>query len=75
MADGDSFMDAPSRLNRPDGGDRPGVFRVTFALPFVIDHVHCYLVASDGGVDGRRHGARAAGCPRWMERVLDGIDA
>src|SRR5918994_6126482 len=29
---------------------RPGVLRVTFALPLGIDHVHCYLLRSaDGG--------------------------
>ncbi len=27
----------------------PGIRRVTFALPFGIDHVHCYLLRSSGG--------------------------
>jgi glyoxylase-like metal-dependent hydrolase (beta-lactamase superfamily II) len=50
----------------------PGVFRVTFAIPFGIDHVHCYLVASE---DGWMVVDTGLGLPdaheRW-ERVLDG---
>ena len=51
----------------------PGVFRVTFALPFGIDHVHCYLVASD---DGWTVVDTGLGLPdareRWV-RVLEGF--
>ena len=53
-----------------------GVRRVTFALPFGIDHVHCYLLrASDGGwilVDTGL-GSRAPE-ERWRP-VLDALDA
>ena len=54
----------------------PGVFRVTFALPFGIDHVHCYLVASRRRLDGRRHGSRAARtrAERWARACWTGID-
>lgn len=55
---------------------REGIRRVTFALPFGIDHVHCYLLrAGDGGWIAVDTGlglpdARA----RWAS-VLEGLDA
>ena len=52
----------------------PGVFRVTFAIPFGIDHVHCYLVASDDGWTVVDTGLGLPDAREQWERVLDGID-
>jgi len=52
----------------------PGVFRVTFALPFVIDHVHCYLVASDDGWTVVDTGLGLPDARERWERLLDGIE-
>jgi len=54
----------------------PGICRVTFALPFGIDHVHCYLLRSSGGgwilVDT---GLGSVDPPLHWAAVLDGLDA
>lgn len=52
----------------------PGVFRVTFPLPFGIDHVHCYLVASDDGWTVVDTGLGLPAAREQWERVLDGIE-
>src|SRR3954467_12278417 len=52
----------------------PGVFRVTFALPFGIDHVHCYLVASDDGWTVVDTGLGLPEAREQWSRVLDGIE-
>jgi glyoxylase-like metal-dependent hydrolase (beta-lactamase superfamily II) len=52
----------------------PGVFRVTFALPFGIDHVHCYLVASDEGWTVVDTGLGLPDARERWERVLDGVE-
>lgn len=52
----------------------PGVFRVTFAIPFGIDHVHCYLVASDDGWTVVDTGLGVPGAREQWQGVLDGID-
>ena len=48
---------------------RDGIWRVTFSLPFGIDHVHCYAVRSNGGgftlVDAGLGGEDARGA--WSE--------
>jgi glyoxylase-like metal-dependent hydrolase (beta-lactamase superfamily II) len=55
---------------------QPGILRTTFAIPFGIDHVHCYLLRSSQGgwilVDTGL-GARDPEA-RWRP-VLDGLDA
>ncbi|HZQ81088.1 MAG TPA: MBL fold metallo-hydrolase [Gaiellaceae bacterium] len=54
----------------------PGIFRVTFALPLGIDHVHCYFLRSSNGgfilVDTSL-GTRDAEA-KWRP-VLDALDA
>ena len=48
---------ARARMDELPGGIR----RVTFPLPLGIDHVHCYLLPGDDGLDARRHRARPSG--------------
>ena len=58
-------------------GCRTGIRRITFALPFGIDHVHCYFLrSSTGGWIARRHRPRLprSGGERWRP-VLDELDA
>src|SRR5262249_49982461 len=74
MADGDSFMGRRPRLNSGMEGIVPGVFRVTFALPFGIDHVHCYLIASDDGWTVVDTGLGLPDARERWERALEGID-
>src|SRR5690349_5284543 len=51
----------------------PGVFRVTFPLPFGIDHVHCYLLASDDGWTVVDTGLGLPDAREQWSRVLDGV--
>ena len=41
-----------------------GILRVTFELPFGIDHVHCYFLRRDRQLDPRRHRPPARATPR-----------
>jgi glyoxylase-like metal-dependent hydrolase (beta-lactamase superfamily II) len=52
----------------------PGVFRVTFALPFGIDHVHCYLVASDDGWTVVDTGLGLPDAREQWQRILAALD-
>jgi glyoxylase-like metal-dependent hydrolase (beta-lactamase superfamily II) len=52
----------------------PGVFRVTFPLPFGIDHVHCYLLSSADGWTVVDTGLGLPDAREQWERVLDGIE-
>jgi glyoxylase-like metal-dependent hydrolase (beta-lactamase superfamily II) len=53
-----------------------GIRRVTFALPFGIDHVHCYFLrASDGGWILVDTGLGSRDPERQWRPVLDALDA
>jgi glyoxylase-like metal-dependent hydrolase (beta-lactamase superfamily II) len=52
-----------------------GVVRVTFPLPFGIDHVHCYLLRGPDGWTLVDAGLGSANAGRSWESVLDGLDA
>ncbi len=52
-----------------------GVVRVTFPLPFGIDHVHCYLLRGQDGWTVVDAGLGTADAGRSWESVLDGLDA
>ncbi len=52
-----------------------GVRRVTFPLPFGIDHVHCYLLEGEGGGEGWTLVDTGIGLPgaaeRWRELLAE----
>jgi glyoxylase-like metal-dependent hydrolase (beta-lactamase superfamily II) len=53
-----------------------GVRRITFALPFGIDHVHCYLLRSSSGAWTLVDTGLGSADPEAQWRpVLDGLDA
>src|SRR5512135_264391 len=52
----------------------PGVFRVTLALPFGINHVHCYLLAADDGWTVVDTGLGMPDAREHWQRLLDGVD-
>ncbi len=50
-----------------------GIQRVTFSLPLGIDHVHCYLVAGDGGWTLVDTGLGVPDAREAWEEVLPGV--
>jgi len=52
-----------------------GIRRITFPLPFGLDHVHCYLLRTDGGWILVDTGLGSRSPERRWRPVLDALDA